>query len=232
MISVAVPDQARKHVGMAIHVFHHIPKCGGTSGRRAFTKWFRVIDDYRAAVSPEATETFLNNKLDLSALDEQCLLRGHFDLPGAHLYQRYPEILSDARYRLITFVRDPLEVAQSYYFYRRATLDAYEFDRLSGQVGALDNYVASIFPCTEENYKAVIDRYFFVGLTECLQESFDILARMLGQERVLLTVENAFPRDEVLTEDEVLRFKQKNKLDYKLYAYCRERFEQFRQAYG
>ena len=188
---------------MAIYVFHHIPKCGGTTSRHAFKKWFRVVGDYRTDVSPEATEFFLKNTLDLSSLDEDCLLTGHFELEGAHLHQRYPEILSNDRFRLITFVRDPLEVAQSLYFYERATRHPYPYHSLSERLDSLENYMASIFPCTEDNYKSVIDRYFFVGLTECLQESFDILARMIdkpaGFNRWVLTLD---PRWDFFRDDE------------------------------
>ena len=217
---------------MAVYVFHHLPKCGGTASLRAFRQWFRIVYDYREDVSPQATTAFLKNKLDLSSLDEHSLLAGHFEVQGAHLHQRYPEVLSEERFRLITFVRDPLEVGLSLYFYERAMRDSYAYPGLAGRLASLDNYLASIFPCTAADYKAVIDRYFFVGLTECLQESFDLLARMIGKERVVVPVANAVARDEDVTEDDVWRFNEKNKLDFKIYAYCRERFEGYRKAYG
>lgn len=217
---------------MPIYVFHHIPKCGGTASLHAFRKWFRIVFDYREDVSPEATDFFLKNKVDLSSLNENKLLAGHFELPGAHLHQRYPELLSKERFRLITFVRDPLEVAQSLYFYERAMRDPYPYRSLSERLDSLDNYLAVTFPCTEEDYKSVIDRYFFIGLTEYLQESFDILARMIGKEPLVIPVENASPRHEALTEADVVRFNEKNTLDFKIYAYCRERFEAHRKAYG
>jgi hypothetical protein len=226
------PSPASERRRRPLYVFHHIPKCGGTASLHAFRKWFRIVYDYRADVSPEATDFFLKNRLDLSALDDDSLVSGHFELPGAHLHQRYPETLARDRFRLITFVRDPLEVAHSLYFYERAMRADYPYDRLAGRLDAMENYMASIFPCTEEDYKSVIDRYFFVGLTECLQESFDILARMIGKERVTVPVENALPRDEALTDDEAARFYERNALDVKLFAYGRERFERERDAYG
>jgi len=217
---------------MAIYVFHHLPKCGGTASRQAFNKWFRVVHDYRTDVSPETTETYVKNKLDLSTLDAHSLLAGHFELPGAHLQQRYPEILSNERFRLITFVRNPLEIGLSLYFYERAVRDRYAYHSLSERLHSLENYLASIFPCTEADFKAVIDRYFFVGLTERLQESFDILARMIGKKRIIVPVVNAVPRDEEVTEDDVRRFNEKNELDFKVYAYCSERFERYRNEYA
>lgn len=216
---------------MAVYVFHHLPKCGGTASRKAFEKQFRVIQDYRRAVTPEATEVFLQNRVDLASLDEHTMLAGHYDIPGAHLDERYPEVLTNDRFRLVTFIRDPLEVAQSFYFYRRS-IGAPVYRSLSEQLRSSRNYIASVLPCTSENYQAVIDRYFFVGLTEHLQASHDMLARMMGKEPVPLGVENVVPRDEPALPEDVATFRANNVLDFKIYAYCQQRFEALRSAHG
>ena len=83
------------------------------------------------------------------------------------------------------------------------------------------------FPATHENYKDVIDRYYFVGILEHAQRSLDILAHMLGKPKQVVPHANKTERsDQDVVDDELVRtFRRINDLDYKIYDYCRSRYE-------
>ncbi len=209
---------------MPKYVFHHLPRCAGTSCRCAFGKWFRVVSDYRKDWTPEANEAFVSNKLDLARLAENHMLAGHFEMDGAHLHQRYPEVLNDPEYRLITFVRNPIEIPQSMHHYAKKKRPDYKTSSVARRVASRANFLADLLQCNEDNYRAVIDRYFFVGIVERLRESFDLLAHLLDKPPVDLPLMNDVPRTERLTEAEEEKFFEENQLDYDIYGYCCEKF--------
>ncbi|MEW6312660.1 MAG: hypothetical protein AB1513_01230 [Pseudomonadota bacterium] len=208
-----------------VYIFHHIPKCGGTSVRNILAQWFEVIMDYRRGWSMEYPE-----KVNLAALQPHQCLCGHYELEGHHLYQRYPEVFTSDRYRVFTFVRDPLQVRLSLFKYasnnnraRQTTLEAHLFTG--------NNFIARRLPVTLENYKAILDKYFFIGVLENGQASIDVLAARLGKPTIALPRINqshagSAPAEETLPQDIVERFRQENTLDYLIYDYCLERFRQ------
>jgi hypothetical protein len=209
-------------------VFHHIPKCGGTSVRKALEKWFHIVFDYLPDPDnhPEAAQRYVEQRLDISRLKGRDLLCGHFETKGVYLQDRYPEILQNPnRFRVFTFLRDPLQHRISHYYHVKSvrnwptlTLENWLWRK---------NLIASTLPCTEADYKQVLDRYFFVGITESLQESMDRLALLLHKKPVDVPKSNVMQRDE---EQEAItplmhrRFRADNELDYRIYEYVLERF--------
>ena len=105
--------------GEFIYVFNHIPKAGGTAVRQVFEQWGAVIGDYRTDTSDIATARFMEDRINVEALRRPAFVCGHYGLEGAYLDQRYPGIFDSTRYRLITFLREPLEIAVSTYFYAK-----------------------------------------------------------------------------------------------------------------
>lgn len=203
------------------YVFHHIPKCGGNSVKKILSKWFNLILDYKD--SYDNYDAYANNKINLTGLSQTDLLCGHFSDKGMHIIQRYP-ILNNEEYRIITFLRDPIEVAQSLYWYNKSIgVKTAETPELA--VSGYDNLLSEIIPCTWDNYKEVIDRYWFVGICEDMQTSMDVLADMLGHESEDVPLLNTAARDTVLTPDIIREFKHKNRLDYRIYYYALERFQ-------
>jgi len=69
----------------------------------------------------------------------------------------------------------------------------------------------------------VLDRYFFVGILESAQESFDRLADRLGKPRLQLPhLHRTKPRAFPITEELRHRFSSVHALDYQLYRRCLE----------
>lgn len=208
-----------------IAVFHHIPKCGGSSLRRVLVDWFEFHPEYRELDWNEDTlRTF--EKIPLNNLGPRDCVSAHWDVPGFHLKDRYPNILSDRRrHFLFTFLRDPLEVKISLYYFELKKGRQLS-NTLEERIFAEDNYIADRFPCDESNYKQVLNRYDFVGFVESYQESMDRLAYVLEKPKIKITQENISARDNEanLSSEIINEFKRRNQLDYKIYRYCQEKF--------
>lgn len=95
-----------------IYIFHHIPKCGGTRLLKALANWFILIKDFQTQWNMDYPPS-----AKLENLTPWHCLCGHFEEDGYRLRQRYPEALSSDRYRVFTFIRDPLMVKLSLYWY-------------------------------------------------------------------------------------------------------------------
>lgn len=208
--------------GPYLYIFHHIPKCGGNSVKRALSGWFICIADYKMNVT---IEDFKNTSINLKKLTPYHILCGHFEDDGCYLFQRYPKVINNPRFRLISFVRDPLELQISLYYYEKKIRTSPKGNMLlEDRILMKANYMGNIFVCDELNYKEVLDRYYFIGVTEYLQESLDKLACKLGKPKTKVPLLNKTERDDqLLSEDVIQRFKEKNRLDYLIYEHCKSR---------
>lgn len=208
-----------------VYIFHHIPKCGGTSLNKILDSWFITIRDYRSGWTLHYPE-----KIDINRLRSCHCLSGHFELDGFYLHQRYPEVFMSSRYRVFTFVRDPLQVQLSLFHYEKMNNHSHTMS-LEEHLSIRPNYLANRFQVNFDNYKSVIDRYCFVGILEESEACIAILASIMGKRVKPLPWINKSrkdisinARDEDLSQELMTWFRNENTLDYLVYDYCVEKF--------
>jgi hypothetical protein len=219
-----LPSGEDKGIGSPVYVYHHIPKCGGTSLLDVLEHWFSVRRDYRQGWAQE-----FHPPVDLSTLDGRHCLCGHFDGADARLERRYPAVIGSPRFRLFTVVREPLALVLSLYRWegqmgirRDDVLERYLIDHVG--------FLADALGATAENWPEVLARYFFIGLLERLEASVDLLAKCIGKPRVPLPRLNATdpyaraPHRRRLSAGAIARFRAANRLDEAIYAACVQRF--------
>ncbi len=137
--------------------------------------------------------------------------------------QRYPTIFTDPRFRVFTFVRDPLHTKISLYQYEKKhhrtskPLSEFVFER--------PNYLSERFPVRAETLAAVVDRYYYTGTLENLQQGLDWIAKDAGKPRLDIPVSNRSnkPSEQLLDEGLLAEFRSENTTDYLLYEYIKER---------
>lgn len=219
----------------SIFLFNHILKSGGTSFSIILRKWFHVAKDYHPhdldfpdpVILREKQLIFENNVPDLSRLKPFQIIAGHYDFPDNLLSKRFKNSILDKRIKKITFLRDPLLHRLSYYKYGKKRghfwikgMDLHEF--LQSEV----NFFANVLECSEENYKEVLESYFFIGITEDYAKSIHLLAEQLGRKVDFdiphVNRTNSIEELDLLTKEEIENFKSSNKLDYKIYNYGKE----------
>lgn len=209
-----------------VYVFHHIPKCGGTSVYKSLASWFKVIKDYRVGWS-----NIFFSKYTLSSFKSNLCLAGHFDTENNYLSERYPEIEQLPDVFLFSFIREPLEQRISLYFFLKKNGLKLAIDNdLDTFLFLEENYFAKIFCCDESNYRDKLDRYNYIGVTEELEESFSILARLLNKPALKIGKKNVTRRPKSINVDENLKqeFYSKNSLDLLIYNYCKTKFNKLR----
>lgn len=203
-------------------VFHHIPKCSGTSVVNVLGRWFLLKEDYRVLVEGDWRA---KPPLNLARLGNRHCLAGHFDYPGVHLRDRYPDVLNDRRYFLFTFVRDPLAVKLSLFHYEKQSGVIPDMS-LEEHLLTRNNYIANCLPCSSENVTEILGRYDFIGVTERMAESFRQLAERLGRKPIAVPRLNASresSRVASLPPALVEEFQRRNALDYQIYRLALQR---------
>ena len=205
------------------YVFHHMPKTGGTSVQAVLKTWFRIHRDYR-----KDWDLKMPKPLDPAGLTTGDLLCGHFELPNARIADRYPEVFEDPQWRVFSFVRDPLELSLSGHFFenaRRAGEPGFVPKTLSQRLREDPSDYIAHFGFTPENWREVLDRYWFIGTAERLEESLQYVADELGKPMPDLPRLNVTPRSEEPDPADVDAFARRHAFDYEVYNEIRARLD-------
>ncbi len=251
----ALSGRSRRRIGLRcwrqdgatpepVFVFNHLPKSYGTSLRQFFGRVFGGVEDPTEFLGGAGVVD--DAPVDLRRLAADTLVCGHFTHGAFLLQRRYPEIWADAeRFRLFTFVRDPLATAVSNFHHVRrhdAAAVAREpelYASLENYLGALENPIAMRLGCDAGSLNAVLGRYFFIGAAEHHGAGLGVLLERMGAildeaassatvERARAAVEwlagqplehaNAGVDGDVGVSAEVReKFRRRNALDYDIY---------------
>ena len=191
--------------------------------------------------------------VNLKLLNATNVLAGHWNTATSGLDQRYSQLKGNKRFKMFTFLRDPLEMHISLYNYRwkMNPEDCSKhacYSSLKAYLNSTRNRIATLLGCDPFNYIQVLERYYFIGITEKMEKSLsifkiktlDVLAEYhdslnaqnqtsiiknkseLVMQR-LNVVERRHDRNEISVSD-MEYFKERNTLDYKIYQSALEMF--------
>ena len=211
------------------YIFHHIVKCGGSSLVLSLQDWFQM--EYDHLTDNDQLNNFMKIRYNTEIISSDTCIVSHFYWNGIFPMQRYPEILTrNNEFRLFTFVRDPLKFQISFYYYSK-NKGAYEKNnvRLIDFLTFTPNFLSGFISCSQENYREVLDKYFFIGIVERMQESIDKFAALTGKKPFKVRKVNVSQKDlqlEELTDDFKEKFRERNYLDYLIYDYAGKRLSE------
>lgn len=218
-------------------IYIHVPKCGGTSILAVLEKWFN--ENFYKHYYDEK-----NNKMPpkYNLRSDVCIC-GHFNKKRQFgIMDYYPE--AD---QFVTILRDPFERVASIYFYvkrveRERKEQVFYFNGKPLNLGDdVNSYLKQVisnsnFPpnlldympyeMNMNNYKEILEKNFiYIGVTEDLQTSIDILANNLGFPTVKIEYLNTSERYQEIEEGLKEEFIMKNPLEYAIYDYALKNYK-------
>ena len=211
-------NQSRPAPEAPRYLFHHLVKTGGTSLKLLFHDWFDVTEDYRTPWKPE-----IGAPVDLMTCQPNHMIVGHFATDGFPLADRYPSLANNPNWRRISFVRDPYELALSWYNFERLVRPSYdpEFTPLP-----IDEFFETYtgrylthFECSADDWKEVIDAYWFIGTLERMDACVDYLAAKLDRPRIDVVRHNVTQEKEHPSPRAVAIFAERMALEFEIYRY-------------
>lgn len=216
-----------------VYIYQHLAKCGGRSFIRACSEWFPVYHEPLGDAPDRARiAEFARTRPDFHQWPDELFLHGHLIYDGIRPQERYADLIARGEAHLLTIVRDPLERKISSYFHRRRkgrsageTLDQWLLASRNNQMRQLG--------VTAETWRAHLDTFFFVGVTEHLSASTNLFAAKIGRAPAPTPTLNASPRDDERPSPAALEaFYRANAVDYAIHAYALERLRREAAQWG
>ena len=179
-------------------VFYHIPKCGGTTVNSLVGQHFHTTEIFHhktkkdKSVQTEGPASFAAHNLHCLQLDRIDLNRIRY----IHGHATYSRLLDIPEAKNFTFLRDPVERVFSAYRYVNQVRAQEFFDfykhHSNGQVLQLSGLsrsdpTISLRDHLESAKRNLNEKFFFVGIAEQMQESIQLLYRLLNWEQLSLT---------------------------------------------
>lgn len=168
------------------YMFHHIPKCGGTSFNRFLESVFDVTRDYHPPngpkAEPEAFQEYIDRPIDLGALGNNDCISGHYNMDRIFLYDRYPD-LESLPHRKFSIVREPFAAALSgvYFAMKRGRIPALTPEQIADRVLRRSRYIAKVFGVRHlDEIDEVFDRYWFIAPLERIGDAAKVIETARG----------------------------------------------------
>ena len=216
-----------------------MPKCGGVSLQRVLKSWYKrkFYLHYYNEKKNKLPKKITLGKTFFGKDNSNCCIHGHFNkYRNFGINQYYPE----AR-QFITFLRDPLEILISNYFfstrngyyYRNGkkfqateSIESYFEKRLINEQSWFETHLPD--GINKNNYEDFIhSKFIFIGVMDYYQESVNLLADKLNKPRKELPYINKSPREPYnLSKKLIENFKEKFEFDYLLYNFALDQIHQ------
>jgi hypothetical protein len=200
----------------------HIPKTGGASFGNVLKRWF----------GDKLYKHRIDGKLNIMPprrnLEGGMCVHGHFNpfrKNGVRDY--YPEVD-----QFIMVLREPFEQHISLYFFEKgqgdqkfkcgkpAPIEEPDLKTYLEERRAWSRHFMG-FELTLDNYKEILEKYFvYIGITEDLQTSVNVLAKKLGFDPVTLRYVNVSNHDEEVPPGMREEWMKNHPLEYALYEYA------------
>lgn len=214
------------------YLFHHMPKCGGTSFLKFLSSVFNVHADYHkgnAKSHPKEFQEYINNPVQIEKLTINDCLAGHYNIAGIKIWQRYP-LLERYHHKKFSILREPYEAAISGI---RFGIKRKWYDKdMSKEVKerlllSRSRYFSITLGVKDENHaKEVMDKYWFIAPLNKIDLAAKIVAYELGKEPITVQKLNTTQVYDGFFDKELLeKFQAASTLDTFIYNLCVSRFE-------
>ncbi len=215
----------------------HIPKCAGSSFSQILKEWYkeRFLTHYHNEAENQPPEKHnLYSDQFIREFRPGICIHGHFNNRRGNGVRDYYPIVD----QFITIMRDPFDLHLSNYFYvKKEALDgkavwAGKHHPIIENGWTLKDYlreekksyIRQFLPAdlTIENYHAILEKEFiYVGITENLQKSVNLLAQKLGFPPVKVPMKNVSRWDEPVPDGAREEFEKNNPLVIAIYRYIK-----------
>ena len=216
----------------------HIPKCAGTSFTDVLKLWFkrRYLHHYHneKTNTPPRKHNLEEGFFRKRPRSGLCI-HGHFNNNrGNGVRDYYP-----GANQIITIIRHPFDLHLStYFFVKREALTNGEGAYRSGKPHPIiknrwniedflenskKSHIRNFLPpeITQDNYETILESQFlYIGTTERLQKSVDILANILGFQTVSVPQKNVSEWTEMIPNGAREKFEENNALEIAIYNYA------------
>lgn len=203
----------------AIYVFNHLQRTAGGAMTAALGTRLRMVLDYQAGPTDQDLAHWLAHPIMLDRLRPGDMLIGHYTAPGGRLHERYPSVFESPRYRLVTFLREPLDWVESQLrYFGCAGLDVHDEDEA---IDVLAGTFARMYGLPGGSLHAhPLDAYWFAGAYSRTADDARRLLHQLGIDAQALRVVNAGPESGVmplLDAGQRARYRRVAAADFELY---------------